>query len=45
MSKQITTTSCLNKLRALLEAEKRLMANANVMLCFDQLFLEMRGGF
>ena len=40
-----TTTSCLNKLRALLEAEKRLMANANVMLCFDQLFLEMRGGF
>ena len=40
-----TTTSCLNKLRALLEAEKRLMANANVMLCFDQLFIEMRGGF
>lgn len=40
-----TTTSCLNKLRAMLEAEKRLMANANMMLCLDQLFLEMKGGF
>ncbi|MDE5977013.1 MAG: DNA polymerase III subunit delta' [Turicibacter sp.] len=39
-----TVKSCLNKLHSLLEAEKRLMANANVMLCFDQLFLEMRGG-
>lgn len=39
-----TMTSCLNKLRAMLEAEKRLIANANLMLCFDQLFLQMRGG-
>lgn len=44
-SEQVNTiTLCLNKLRAMLEAEKRLMANANLMLCFDQLFLEMRGG-
>lgn len=36
---------CLKKLRALMDAEKHLMANANVLLCFDQLFLEMKGGF
>ena len=28
-----------------MDAEKHLMANANVLLCFDQLFLEMKGGF
>lgn len=37
--------SCLKKLRALMDAEKHLMANANMLLCFDQLFLEMKGGF
>lgn len=40
-----STAVCLKKLRALMDAEKHLMANANVSLCFDQLFLEMKGGF
>ena len=45
-SEQVNTTAmCLTKLRALMDAEKHLMANANVSLCFDQLFLEMKGGF
>jgi len=35
---------CVKKLKALMEAERRLAANANVLLTFDQLFLEMKGG-
>ena len=40
-----TVAMCLNKIQVILDTEKRLRANANMMLCFDQLFLRMRGGF
>jgi len=35
---------CVRKLKAIMNAERRLMANANAALTFDQLFLEMKGG-
>jgi len=35
---------CIRKLKALMDAERRLTANANTALMFDQLFLEMKGG-
>ncbi|MGL4338765.1 MAG: AAA family ATPase [Turicibacter sp.] len=38
-------SDCIRKLKALLETEKRLIANGNVLLCFDQLFLQMKGGY
>ncbi len=39
-----TISDCLRKIQIILDTEKRLRANANVMLCFDQLFLRMKGG-
>lgn len=40
-----TLDDCISKLKKLMEAERRLLANANVLLCFEQLFLEMKGSF
>lgn len=39
-----TISDCLRKIQIILDTEKRLRANANVVLCFDQLFLRMKGG-
>ena len=38
-----TLNDCVMKLQKLMKAEQRLNSNANVLLCFDQLFLEMKG--
>lgn len=34
---------CVRKIQLLMAAQQRLQANANVMLCLDQLFIEMKG--
>ena len=39
-----TISDGLRKIQIILDTEKRLRANANVVLCFDQLFLRMKGG-
>jgi len=38
-----TQNDCVRKLQKIMEAERRLLSNANALLCFDQLFLEMKG--
>ena len=44
MSQNMNSISdCVRKLQKLMEAEQRLNSNANVLLCFDQLFIEMKG--
>lgn len=44
MSNQVNTKKdCVRKLQKMMEAERRLLSNANALLCFDQLFLEMKG--
>ncbi|MCL1948620.1 MAG: AAA family ATPase [Turicibacter sp.] len=41
---QNDVASCGRKLKVLMDAERRLVGNANALLTFDWLFLEMKGG-
>ncbi|HAX74204.1 MAG TPA: DNA polymerase III subunit delta', partial [Firmicutes bacterium] len=41
---KMTQAICLERIKALLETEKRIQSNGNVLLCLDRLFLQMKGG-
>ncbi len=43
-AKLIDSIQCIHNIQLLLETEKRIVGNANVLLSFDQMFYKMKGG-
>ncbi len=44
-AKQLDETHCIHNIQVILETERRIVTNANVLLSLDQMFYKMKGGY